>query len=110
VREARKKIKIEPRSSLIERSFEMSAITETELLKQPDSLDHLSDLIIVHPDLVSGAPCFAGTRVPVKNLFDYLEGGESLDDFLEGFPGVSREQAIGVLHLAEVNLLNSLKG
>lgn len=88
----------------------MSATTETDQLEISASLGRLSDLIIVHPDLVSGAPCFAGTRVPVKNLFDYLEGGESLDDFLEGFPGVSPEQAIGVLHLAAVNLLNSLKG
>jgi uncharacterized protein (DUF433 family) len=110
VREARKKIKIGQTYSGRERRFEMSAITEIDQLEKSASLDNVSDLITVHPDLVSGAPCFAGTRVPVKNLFDYLEGGESLDDFLEGFPGVSREQAISVLHLAEVNLLNSLKG
>ena len=86
----------------------MSATTETDQLNLSASLDNLSNLITVHPDLVSGAPCFAGTRVPIKNLFDYLEGGESLEDFLEGFPGVSREQALGVLHLASENLLNSL--
>jgi uncharacterized protein (DUF433 family) len=71
--------------------------------------DYPGDLITVHPDLVRGTPCFAGTRVPIKNLFDYLEGGENIDDFLEGFPGVSREQAIRVLHLASENLLNGLQ-
>ena len=45
-------------------------------------------------------PVFFGTRVPVKNLFDYLESGDSLDEFLEDFPSVSREQAIAALELA----------
>src|SRR5690349_24012745 len=49
------------------------------------------------PELMHGTPVFRGTRVPVKTLFDYLENGESLDDFLEGFPTVSRELAIQVL-------------
>ena len=46
---------------------------------------------------MSGAPCFAGTRVPIENLIDYLEGGDSIEDFLEGFPSVSREQVIAFL-------------
>src|SRR5439155_7302893 len=63
--------------------------------------DHpLFGIVWINPNRMSGAPCFAGTRVPIKNLFDYLEGGESLDDFLEGFPGVTREQAIAVIELA----------
>lgn len=49
------------------------------------------------PDIVSGAPVFAGTRVPVQALIDYLEGGETIDDFLEGFPTVSREQVVAFL-------------
>ncbi len=49
------------------------------------------------PELMLGTPVFRGTRVPVKTLFDYLENGESLDDFLEGFPTVSRQLAIQVL-------------
>lgn len=49
------------------------------------------------PEVMHGVPVFRGTRVPVQTLFDYLEGGESLDDFLEGFPTVSRELAIQVL-------------
>ena len=56
------------------------------------------------PEIMSGALCFAGTRVPVKNLFDYLEGISSLEDFLEDFPSVSRERAIAVLEAARERL------
>ena len=56
-----------------------------------------STLIIVDPDIQSGAPVFAGTRVPVQNLFDYLEEGNSLDVFLTQFPSVTREQAVAGL-------------
>lgn len=62
-------------------------------------------LIIVDPDIQSGAPVFAGTRVPVQNLFDYLEEGDSLDVFLKQFPSVSREQAVAVLEKARVSLV-----
>lgn len=68
----------------------------------------LFGIVWVNPARVSGAPCFAGTRVPVRNLFDYLEGGDSLDDFLEGFPGVTHEQAVAVLELAASGLLANL--
>ena len=51
------------------------------------------------PDLLGGAPCFAGTRVPIKNLFDYLERGRDLDFFLKQFPSVTRDQALAVLEL-----------
>lgn len=51
-------------------------------------------------DVLGGTPVFAGTRVPVQNLLDYLEGGERLDDFLEDFPTVTREQAVGFLERA----------
>jgi uncharacterized protein (DUF433 family) len=71
--------------------------------------DHpLYGLVWVNPQRVSGAPCFHGTRVPIKNLWDYLEGGEPLDEFLDGFDGVSREQAVAVLHAALQCLLNEL--
>jgi len=52
------------------------------------------------PEVMHGTPVFRGTRVPVKTLFEYLENGESLDDFLEGFPTVSRELAVQVLEEA----------
>ena len=62
---------------------------------------HLPEpLISVDPDRMSGAPCFAGTRVPVQALFDYVEGGDPLDEFLADFPNVSREHAIAVLEMA----------
>jgi uncharacterized protein (DUF433 family) len=62
-------------------------------------------LITVSPDFLSGAPVFTGTRVPVQNLFDYLEGGEPLAEFLEDFPNVSREHAIAVLEQAKSALV-----
>ena len=52
------------------------------------------------PEIMSGEPVFVGTRVPVRSLFDYLEGGESLPEFLHQFPSVMREQAIAVLESA----------
>jgi uncharacterized protein (DUF433 family) len=52
------------------------------------------------PEILGGVPVFVGTRVPVQNLFDYLSGGDSLDDFLRSFPTVSREQAITALDQA----------
>lgn len=56
------------------------------------------------PEIMSGALCFTGTRVPVQSLFDYLEGSSSLEDFLEDFPSVSREAAIAVLEVAKERL------
>lgn len=56
------------------------------------------------PEIMSGALCFKGTRVPVQNLFDYLEGTSSLDEFLEDFPSVSREAAVAVLEAAKERL------
>jgi uncharacterized protein (DUF433 family) len=58
-----------------------------------------------NPDVLGGAPVFRGTRVPIKTLFDYLEGGETLEDFLEGFPTVARESAIAALEEAKHLLL-----
>jgi uncharacterized protein (DUF433 family) len=57
-------------------------------------------VIGVDPQIQGGTPVFSGTRVPVKNLFDYLEAGDSLDEFLEDFPSVSREVAIAALEQA----------
>ena len=61
-------------------------------------------LVTRNPDIMSGALCFTGTRVPVKNLFDYLEGSSSLEDFLEDFPSVTRERAVAVLEAARERL------
>ncbi len=63
--------------------------------------------ISVAPDVLGGTPVFAGTRVPVQTLLDYLEGGESIDDFLEGFPSVTREQVVSFLELAKDRLIEA---
>lgn len=63
-------------------------------------------LITTSPDVLGGTPVFAGTRVPVQTLLDYLEGGESIDDFLDGFPSVKREQVIAFLEEAKASLLS----
>lgn len=57
------------------------------------------------PEIQGGTPVFAGTRVPVKNLFDYLEAGDSIDDFLRSFPSVTKEQAVAALELAREALV-----
>ena len=62
-------------------------------------------VVKIDPEIMSGAPCFAGTRVPIQNLIDYLEGGDSIDNFLEGFPTVSREQVIAFLEEAKESVL-----
>ena len=58
-----------------------------------------------NPDVMGGTPVFAGTRVPIQTLLDYLEAGDSIDDFLDGFPSVSREQVIDFLEQAKDRLV-----
>ena len=70
----------------------------------------LTELITFDPEIVSGTPVFRGTRVPVRNLFDYLKGGHDLAEFLEDFPSVTEEQAKSVLDLAKGALLAQLTG
>ena len=61
-------------------------------------------IITQDPDIHGGVPVFAGTRVPVKSLIDHLKAGESLDYFLEGFPSVSRQQAVAFLEISLVSI------
>ena len=65
---------------------------------------------IVHSDreIMGGTPVFVGTRVPLQNLIDALEGGESIDDFLEGFPTVTRSQAIAVIEAGQLKMLETV--
>ena len=63
-----------------------------------------TSLVSRDPDIMSGALCFSGSRVPVQNLFDYLEGSSSLDDFLEDFPSVPRTKAVAILEAARERL------
>jgi uncharacterized protein (DUF433 family) len=65
----------------------------------------INELIEVNPKKMSGAPVFAGTRVPINHLFEYIESGETLSEFLRQFPSVTREQALGVLELSKQSLL-----
>ena len=65
----------------------------------------LHEIVWMDPDRLSGAPCFKGTRVPVQALIDHIEGNATLEEFLEGFPSVTREQAIQFIELAKDNLL-----
>ena len=62
-------------------------------------------IITVDPNTLNGTPCFRGTRVPFKNLIDYLEGGHSLGEFLLQFPAVTREMAVQALEEAKDSLL-----
>lgn len=56
-----------------------------------------TSVVTIDPDIMSGAPCFTGTRVPVRAMLDYIEAGDSLDEFLKQYPTVSRKQAIALL-------------
>jgi uncharacterized protein (DUF433 family) len=69
----------------------------------------LFGVVWINPARVSGTPCFYGTRVPLKNLFDSLAAGETLDEFLDGFEGVTHEQVMAVLSLAGDDLLDDLE-
>ena len=60
--------------------------------------------INIDPEIMSGTPVFTGTRVPVQNLFDYIESGDGLAEFLDDFPSVSKQQAIAVLEMAKKSL------
>ena len=66
---------------------------------------HSESVIVRDPDVLSGQPVFRGTRVPFQALLDYLEGGDTLDEFLEQYPGVTREQAIAALEEAKALVL-----
>ena len=66
-------------------------------------MSKLRELIEVDPEKLGGTPVFYGTRVPVQNLFDCLEAGESLDEFLDQFPTVTREQALALLEESKIS-------
>ena len=67
-------------------------------------------VVKIDPEIMSGAPCFAGTRVPIQHLIDYLEGGDSIGEFLDGFPSVSREQVVAFLEEAKDRILAAVAG
>jgi uncharacterized protein (DUF433 family) len=63
-------------------------------------------IVTSSPEILSGTPVFAGTRVPVQAFIDYLEGGETIDDFLAGFPSVKREQVVAFLEEATARMIS----
>lgn len=62
---------------------------------------NINEVIVSRQEILGGTPVFAGTRVPVKNLFDYLEAGDSIDEFLNDFDYIPREHALAVLEFSE---------
>ena len=75
-----------------------------------NKLSNMNDaLITTSAEIMGGTPVFCGTRVPVQTLFEYLEAGDTIDDFLDGFPTVTREQVVAVLETAKVMVLTEAK-
>ena len=72
------------------------------------SADDLKGVVHSDPEIIGGTPVFVGTRVPLQNLIDSLEGGESIEDFLDGFPSVKREQVIAVIEAAKMRMLETV--
>ncbi len=68
----------------------------------------LKGVIQSDPEIMGGTPVFVGTRVPLQNLIDYLEGGESIEDFLDGFPSVKRTHVIAVIEAAKLKMLETV--
>jgi len=72
------------------------------------TMEDLKGIILSDPEIMGGTPVFAGTRVPLQNLIDALEGGESVEDFLEGFPSVKRSQAMAVIAAGQLKMLETV--
>lgn len=70
----------------------------------------LAPYVSVNPGRMHGEPCFKGTRVPIQTLFDYLSAGDPLEKFLDGFPNVTRAQAVAVIELSAMGMLQGLRG
>lgn len=68
----------------------------------------LKGVIHSDPEILGGTPVFLGTRVPLQNLINHLEGGESIEDFLDGFPSVKREQVIAAIEAAKLKMLETV--
>ncbi|PYS43858.1 MAG: hypothetical protein DMF71_05780 [Acidobacteria bacterium] len=71
-------------------------------------IEELQGIIHSNPEIMGGTPVFVGTRVPLQNLIDYLEGGESVEDFLDVFPTVKREQVIAVIEAGKLKMLETV--
>jgi uncharacterized protein (DUF433 family) len=85
------------------RSASKCGVVPTPFFEYPRAMN--PPVISRRPDVMGGTPVFSGTRVPVQTLLEYLEAGESIDDFLKGFPTVSREQVVAFLEEATDRLV-----
>jgi uncharacterized protein (DUF433 family) len=94
----------EPISSLVG-----SATLALQFMRMERPINPQNPVVHCDPQILGGAPVFVGTRVPLRNLIDYLEGGHSLDEFLDDFPSVSRDQAIAALESAHEVLTASAR-
>jgi len=72
------------------------------------TMEDLKGIVHSDPEIMGGTPVFVGTRVPLQNLVDALEGGESAEDFLEGFPTVTRSQALAVIEAGQLKMLETV--
>lgn len=87
-----------------DRNGSIATCTRRTSVNSTSEVNMDESLVRRDPEIMSGALCFSGTRVPVKNLFDYLEGSSSLEEFLEDFPSVTRGRAVAVLEAAQASL------
>ena len=72
------------------------------------TMEDLESIVHSDPEIMGGTPVFVGARVPLQNVIDALEGGESVEDFLEGFPSVKRSQAIAVIEAGQLKMLETV--
>ena len=93
-------------SPLLKKEYEEHENEEDTELVPPS--DPRARFISVDPERMSGTPCFVGSRVPIKHLWDYLESGENIEEFLEGFEPITRGHVLAVLHMAYERLLEGL--
>ena len=77
-------------------------------IKKRMKVEDVKNIVHSDPEIMGGTPVFVGTRVPFQNLIDSLEGGESIEDFLDGFPSVKREQVIAVIEAAKSKVLKGV--
>jgi len=83
-------------------------ISPTGVFSYVMTIEDVKGIVHSDPEIMGGTPVFVGTRVPLQNLIDALEGGESIEDFLEGFPSVTRSQAIAVIEAGQLKMLETV--
>jgi uncharacterized protein (DUF433 family) len=100
------KLELEPRFDRAPRAIQREHVADRDLMNYLATMkfDDLKGIVHSDPQIMGGTPVFKGTRVPLQNLIDSLEGGESIDEFLEGYPSVRREQVIAVIEAGKLTI------